>query len=89
MQLLLKILSEMANSVELDQTAPSALFANVILSATFVFEILGHLPSVYITNQRTNKSFTWNINTATLGNIKLISALTLKYKLVNLIFTCN
>ena len=50
MQLLLKILSGMANSVDPDQTAPkkhsdlSALFANAILSDTLVFEILGHLP---------------------------------------------
>ena len=41
----------MANSVEPDQTAPSgavwsgsALFAYAILSATLVYEILGHLP---------------------------------------------
>ena len=42
----------MANSVDPDQTAPSgavwsgwALFANAILSGTFVHEILGNLPS--------------------------------------------
>ena len=41
----------MANSVDLDQTAPSgavwsesALFAYAILSETLVLEILGHLP---------------------------------------------
>ena len=41
----------MANIVDPDQTAPSeavwsgsALFANVILSDTLVYEILGHLP---------------------------------------------
>ena len=50
MHLLLKILSGMANSVDLDQTAPSgailsgsALFGYAILSDTLVFEILGHL----------------------------------------------
>ena len=47
MQLFLKILSGMANSVDPDQTAPSvrsgsALFAHVILSDTLVFKILGH-----------------------------------------------
>ena len=51
MQLFLKVLSGMANSVDPDQTAPSgavwsgsALLAYVILSDTLVFEILGHLP---------------------------------------------
>ena len=51
MQLFLKILSGMANSVDPDQTAPSgavwsgsALFAYAILSETLVFEFLGHLP---------------------------------------------
>ena len=51
MHLLLKVLQEMANSVDPDQTAPSravksgpALFAYVILSDTLKFEILGHLP---------------------------------------------
>ena len=49
MQLFLKILSGMANSVDPDQTAPSAvwsgsaLFAYVILSDILVFEILEHL----------------------------------------------
>ena len=50
MQLLLKILSGMAKSVDPDQTAPSgavwsgsALFAYVILSEILVFEILRHL----------------------------------------------
>ena len=50
MQLLIKILSEMVNSVDPDQTRPeeavrpgSTLFAYVILSETFVSEILGHL----------------------------------------------
>ena len=45
------MLNEMANSVDPDQTAPSetvwsgsAQFAYGILSETFVFEILGHLP---------------------------------------------
>ena len=45
----------MANIVDPDQTAPSgavwsgsALFAYVILSETFVFELLGHLPYAYI-----------------------------------------
>ena len=51
MQLFLKILSEKANSVDPDQTAPegavwsgSALFAYAILLATLVYKILGHLP---------------------------------------------
>ena len=40
MQLFLKILSGMANSVDPDQTAPgSAVFAYVILSDTLIFEI--------------------------------------------------
>ena len=46
MQLFLKILREITNSVDLDQTAPkgavwsgSALFAYVTLSDTLVFEI--------------------------------------------------
>ena len=50
MQLFLKILSEMANSVDPDQTAPSgavwsgsALFAYAILLSTLVYEILEHL----------------------------------------------
>ena len=50
MQLFLKILSEMENSVDPDQTAPSgavwsgsALFAYAILSDTVVYKILGHL----------------------------------------------
>ena len=52
MQLFLKILSEMANSEDPDQTAPSgairsgsALFAYlyIILLATLMYEILGHL----------------------------------------------
>ena len=50
MQLFLKILSEIANSVDPDQTAPkgavwsgSTLFAYSILSDHLVFEILGHL----------------------------------------------
>ena len=49
--LFLKILREMANIVDPDQTAPegavwsgSALFAYAILSEMFDFEILGHLP---------------------------------------------
>ena len=53
MQLCLRLLSGIANSVDTDhtahtdQTAPSvwsgsALFAYVILSATLVYEILGH-----------------------------------------------
>ena len=44
MHLFLKILSGMTNSVDPDQTAPSALFAFVILSETLVFEFLEHLP---------------------------------------------
>ena len=46
MQLFLKLFSGRANSVDLNQTAPSgsALFAYVILSDTLVFEILGPLP---------------------------------------------
>ena len=51
MQLFLKILGGMTNSVDPDQTAPSeavwsgsALFAYVILFDTLLFEILGHLP---------------------------------------------
>ena len=51
MQLFLKILSGMANSVDPDQTAPlgavwsgSALFAYAILSESLVFEILECLP---------------------------------------------
>ena len=54
MQLLLKTLSEMANSVDPDQTAPlgavwsgSALFACAILLETLVYEILGHLLFVF------------------------------------------
>ena len=45
MQLFLKILSGMANSVDPDQTASSgpALFVYTILSEALVFEILGHL----------------------------------------------
>ena len=50
MQLFLKILSELANSVDPDQTAPSeavwcesTLFAYVNLLDHLVFEILGHL----------------------------------------------
>ena len=47
MQLFLKIISGMANSVDRDQTAHSgsgsALFAYAILTETLVFEILGHL----------------------------------------------
>ena len=47
MQLFLKILSGMANSVDSDQTAPSgsgsALFAYIILSETLLLELLGHL----------------------------------------------
>ena len=53
MQLFLKILSGMANSVDPDQTSPSeavwsgsALFAYVILSENLVFELLGHLPYI-------------------------------------------
>ena len=48
MQLLLKILSGMANSVDPDQTAPravcsgSAMFGFAILSDTLVYKILGH-----------------------------------------------
>ena len=51
MQLLLEILSGMANSVNPDQTAPSravrsesALVANAILLETLVYGILGYLP---------------------------------------------
>ena len=43
----LKIISEMTNSVDPDQTAVwsgSALFAYAILSDTLVYEILGYLP---------------------------------------------
>ena len=54
MQLFLKILSEKANSVDPDQTAPSgavwsgsALFACAILLAILVYKILGRLPSYY------------------------------------------
>ena len=50
MQLFLKILSRLANSVAPDQTAPeravlsgSALFAQSILSETLVYEDSGHL----------------------------------------------
>ena len=50
MQLFLKILSGMANSIDHDQTAPSGavwswstLFAYVILSETVLYQILGHL----------------------------------------------
>ena len=52
MQLFIKIISEKANSVDPDQTAPSgavwsgsALFAPAILLVTLVYEILGHLPN--------------------------------------------
>ena len=51
MQLFLKMLSAMANSADLDQTAPSgavwsvsALFVYAILSETLVYKSLGHLP---------------------------------------------
>ena len=51
MQLFLKILSEKANSVDPDQTAPSrvvrfgsTLFAYSIILTTLVYKILGHLP---------------------------------------------
>ena len=47
MQLFLSTLSGMANSVALNQTAPSAesaLSAYAILSQTLVYEILEHLP---------------------------------------------
>ena len=51
MLVLLKVLSEKANSVDPDQSAPSgalwsgsALFAYAILFAALVYEILGHLP---------------------------------------------
>ena len=47
MQLFLKILIEMANSVDTDQTG-LVLFAYVILSETLVYEILGHLPHVFL-----------------------------------------
>ena len=50
MQLFLKILSGKADSIDLDQTAPSGairsgslLFAYDILSAILVYESLGHL----------------------------------------------
>ena len=45
MQLFLKMLCGMANSVDPDQTAPSgsAQFAYATLSDTMVYEILGHL----------------------------------------------
>ena len=49
----------MANSEDPDQTAPSgavwsgsALFAYVILSDTLVFEILGHLPYRYFSDEK-------------------------------------
>ena len=41
MHLFLKIVSRMANNVDLDQTAPG-LFAYAILSETFVYIILGY-----------------------------------------------
>ena len=48
MQLILKILSGMANSEDPNQSAPSgsgyALFACAILSEALVYKILGHLP---------------------------------------------
>ena len=51
MQLFLKLLSGMANSVDPDQTAPSGavwsgstLFAYTVQSETLVYETLGHLP---------------------------------------------
>ena len=47
--------SGMANRVDPDQTAPegavwsgSALFANVILLGTLEYEILGHLPYIFM-----------------------------------------
>ena len=43
MQLFLKTLSGMADSVDPDQTASSGLFAYAILSQTLVYEILGYL----------------------------------------------
>ena len=67
MQLFLKILSGMANSVDPDQTAPS-LFAYVILSDTLVFEILGHLP--YISHIL--KKFTHSRHNLCLSNLNLL-----------------
>ena len=48
MQLLLKILSGMANSVDLDQTAPDLglhCLHKPFLPETFAYGILGHLPN--------------------------------------------
>ena len=67
MQLFLKILIGMANSVDPDQTAPS-LFAYVILSDTLVFEILGHLP--YISHIL--KKFTHSSHNLCLSNLNLL-----------------
>ena len=38
----------MANSVDPDQTAGSALFVYAILSDKFVYKILGHLPLLFL-----------------------------------------
>ena len=55
MQLLLKISSAMANSVDPDQTAPSGavwsgstLFAYTISSETLIYKILGHLLYMFL-----------------------------------------
>ena len=62
MQLFLKILSGMANSVGSDQTAPegavgsgSALLAYAILSTTLVYEIFQHLLYPQNVQQKLNR----------------------------------
>ena len=68
MQLLPKILSGIANSVEPDQTAPgqtapsgavwsgSALFADAILWDTLVYKILGQLPYLWVPSKDTDQT---------------------------------
>ena len=60
MQLFLKIVSGMANSIDPDQTAPSeavwsgsTLFAYAILSEILVYEITRHLPHMFLLRNNT------------------------------------
>ena len=77
----------MANSVDPDQTAPSgavwsgsALFAYAILSATLVYEILGHLPFFVVYS----KSAVWMAQLA--QKITVCSILSDKIFRVNTVF---